>query len=83
MLTWEARHSLRAGSADARNLCRMISAEYTRSTGRNLTYRICADEWGAYKIYLGDRELLSGRDGLAAHGSHRAPNKRKAPTTKS
>ena len=56
----------------------MISAEHTRTTGRNLTYRICADEWGAYKIYLGDRELASGRDSLSAHGSHRAPNKRKA-----
>lgn len=56
----------------------MISAEYTRTSGRNLTYRICADEWGAYKIYLGDRELMSGRDALTAHGSHRAPNKRKA-----
>ena len=56
----------------------MISAEHTRSTGRNLTYRIRADEWGAYKIYLGERELFSGRDMLSAHGSHRAPNKRKA-----
>ena len=56
----------------------MISAEYTRSTGRNLTYRICADEWGAYRIYLGDRELVSGRDSLSAHGTRRAPNKRKA-----
>jgi hypothetical protein len=56
----------------------MISAEYTRSTGHSLTYRICANDWGAYRIYLGERELLSGRDNLAAHGSHRAPNKRKA-----
>jgi hypothetical protein len=56
----------------------MISAEYTRSTGRNLTYRICATDLGAYKIYLGDVELASGRDSLSAHGSRRAPNKRKA-----
>ena len=56
----------------------MISAEYTRTTGRSLTYRIQADEWGGYKIYLGDRELGSGRDSLSAHGSRRAPNKRKA-----
>ena len=56
----------------------MISAEYTRTVGRSLTYRIDADEWGAYRIYLGDRELLSGRDSLTAHGSRRSPNKRKA-----
>ncbi|MCG2593310.1 hypothetical protein LZ009_11005 [Ramlibacter sp. XY19] len=56
----------------------MISAEYTRTTGRSLTYRIRADDWGGYRIYLGELELASGRDTLSAHGSHRAPNKRKA-----
>ena len=56
----------------------MISAEYTRTTGRSLTYRIRADDWGGYRIYLGDLELASGRDSLSAHGSHRSPNKRKA-----
>jgi hypothetical protein len=56
----------------------MLCAEYTRTTGRGLTYRIRADDWGGYRIYLGERELASGRDSLSAHGSHRAPNKRKA-----
>ena len=56
----------------------MISAEYTRTTGRSLTYRIRADDWGCYRIYLGELELASGCDSLSAHGSHRAPNKRKA-----
>lgn len=56
----------------------MISAEYTRTTGRSLTYLIRADDWGGYRVYLGELELASGRDRLSAHGSHRAPNKRKA-----
>lgn len=42
-----------------------------------LTYRIRADELGRYTVHLGDKELLRGRDSLAAGGLHRGPNKRK------
>jgi hypothetical protein len=56
----------------------MTTIEYTRESGRQLTYRIRADERGWYSVYLGDKELLRGRDGLAAGGRHREPNKRKA-----
>jgi hypothetical protein len=55
----------------------MAIVEYTRSSGRQLTYRIRADELGRYSVHLGDKELLRGRDGLSAGGRHRGPNKRK------
>jgi hypothetical protein len=51
--------------------------EYTRKSGRQLTYRIEADEHGRYTVTLAGKELLRGRDGLAAGGRRRAPNKRK------
>ncbi len=56
---------------------RMTTHEYTRSTGLRLTYRIRADERGWYTVYLGDKELLRGRDPLSAGGMHRTPSKRK------
>jgi hypothetical protein len=55
----------------------MTTHDYTRTTGQQLTYRIRADEHGGYTVYLGDRELLRGRDPLAAGGMHRLPSKRK------
>ena len=55
----------------------MTNHEYTRSTGLRLTYRIRADERGWYTVYLGDKELLRGRDPLSAGGMHRTPSKRK------
>ncbi len=55
----------------------MTTVEHQRSQGRRLTYRIQADERGAYAIYLGDKELMRGADSLSAGGRHRAPNKRK------
>ena len=56
----------------------MLTIDYARSTGRQLTYRIRADDWGGFAVFLGDKELLRGRDPLCAHGRHRSPNKRKA-----
>ena len=56
----------------------MLTIDYARSTGRRLTYRIRADEWGGFSVFLGEKELLRGRDPLCAHGRHRLPNKRKA-----
>lgn len=55
-----------------------MNLDYSRTTGRRLTYRIEADHWGGFQVYLGDKELLRGRDPLCAHGLHREPNKRKA-----
>ncbi|HEX2547167.1 MAG TPA: hypothetical protein VHL79_19955 [Ramlibacter sp.] len=56
----------------------MTTDNYCRSTGRRLTYRIQADEWGFFSVHLDDKELLRGQDPLCAHGRHRSPNKRKA-----
>lgn len=56
----------------------MVIIDYTRSRGRQLTYTIRADEHGGYTVSLGDKELMRGRDALAAGGKHRQPNKRKA-----
>lgn len=56
----------------------MQIVDYTRKTGRQLTYRIRADEHGRYTVHLGDKELLRGRDTLSADGRNRSPNKRKA-----
>lgn len=55
----------------------MQTVQYTRKSGRQLTYSIRADDLGRYTVHLGDKELLRGRDSLAAGGLHRAPNKRK------
>jgi hypothetical protein len=52
-------------------------SNYTRTCGRCLTYRIYADDHGAYTVTLGDKELLRGRDPLAAGGRRLQPNKRK------
>jgi hypothetical protein len=56
----------------------MTQVEYQRSRGRRLTYRIAADENGAFAVYLADKELMRGSDALVAGGPHRGPNKRKA-----
>lgn len=56
----------------------MQIANYTRSSGRQLTYEIRTSERGAYTICLNGRELLRGRDALSAGGRHKGPNKRKA-----
>jgi hypothetical protein len=56
----------------------METVQYTRKTGLRLTYRIEADEHGRFTVTHGAKELLRGRDRLAAvGGSHRAPNRRK------
>jgi hypothetical protein len=55
----------------------MTIVQYTRTTGRQLTYSIRADDRGWYTVHLGDKEMLRGRDGLSAGGRHRAPNRRK------
>lgn len=56
----------------------MTTVQYTRTTGRQLTYDISADDRGGYTIRLEGRELTRGRDRLVAHGQRHAPNKRKA-----
>ena len=55
----------------------MTHVDYQRSTGKALTYRIEADPWGWYKVWLDGRLLLTGHDRLSAHGRHRRPDKRK------
>jgi hypothetical protein len=55
----------------------MDFVEYTRKAGQRLTYRIEADEHGRFTVTLAGKELLRGRDGLAAGGRRHAPNKRK------
>lgn len=55
----------------------MAILEYTRKSGRQLTYTIRADESGRYTVLLGDKPLLRGRDKLAAGGCQRSGNKRK------
>lgn len=55
----------------------METVEYTRKAGQCLTYRIQADEHGRFTVTLDGKELMRGRDGLAAGGRHRTPNKRK------
>jgi hypothetical protein len=56
----------------------MTLVNYTRTSGRQLTYVIRADDRGWYTVHLGEKEMLRGRDGLSADGRHRSPNKRKA-----
>jgi hypothetical protein len=55
----------------------MTTVNYTRTTGRRLTYEIRANERGCYTICLGEKELMRGHDSLSAHGTRHAPNKRK------
>ena len=55
----------------------MQTVQYTRTTGQRLTYTIRAADLGRYTVHVGDKELLRGRDTLAAGGRHRAPTKRK------
>jgi len=45
--------------------------------GRQLTYRIEADPWGWFKVWLDGELLLTGHDRLSAHGTHRLPGRRK------
>jgi len=56
----------------------MLTVDHCRTTGLRLTYRIQADRWGGFLVYLGEKRLLRGRDPLCAHGRHTQPNKRKA-----
>lgn len=51
--------------------------EYTRSSGRRLTYQIRIDGRGCYSVQLDGKELLRGHDRLAAGGRTAGPNKRK------
>lgn len=55
----------------------MLTTEYTRTKGLRLTYLIRADDRGRYSVHLGEKEMMRGRDRLAAgcRGSER--NKRK------
>ena len=56
----------------------MASVQYPRKHGQQLTYRIQADERGHFKVTLDGKEMLRGRDKLAAAGGgHRGPNRRK------
>lgn len=56
-----------------------MEVEYTRKAGRQLTYRICADEHGRFTVHLGAKQLLRGRDRLSAAGGREGgANKRKA-----
>lgn len=55
----------------------MIKTDYTRSTGKQLTYRIEADAWGWFEVWLDGVLMLKGHDRLAAHGTHRRPCRRK------
>jgi hypothetical protein len=55
----------------------MESVAYTRKAGQALTYRIRADEHGRFTITLDGKQMLKGRDSLAAGGQHRWPNRRK------
>jgi hypothetical protein len=55
----------------------MIRVDYQRSTGKQLTYRIQADPWGWFEVWLDGQLLLKGHDRLSAHGMHRLPCRRK------
>lgn len=56
----------------------MTTVRHTRTSGRCLTYEICANDRGYFTVRLGAKEMMRGRDALSADGRHRAPNKRKA-----
>lgn len=55
----------------------MQQVEYTRKSGRHLTYAIEADEYGRFTVCIGEKQLLRGRDTLSAGGRRRVPSKRK------
>ena len=55
-----------------------IHSDYTRSCGRQLTYRISVDGRGGFTVWLQDKVLLRGHDPLAAGGRSHGPNKRRA-----
>lgn len=56
----------------------MESVEYTRKAGQRLTYRIEVVGHGHFTVSYCGKQLLRGRDRLAAAGGiHRAPNRRK------
>jgi hypothetical protein len=55
----------------------MTRVDHQRSTGKKLTYRIEADAWGWFKVWLDGNLLLKGHDRLTAHGAHRLPGRRK------
>ena len=59
-------------------LGRMMILDYTRTTGRQRTYRIQADEQGGFVVHLGPKEMMRGRDRLTARGRRVVANKRKA-----
>lgn len=56
----------------------MTTVRHTRTSGRRLTYEISANDRGYFTVRLGAKEMMRGRDALAADGRHRSPNKRKA-----
>lgn len=70
--------ALTTGCRTGHHAASVEKVEYTRKAGRRLTYCIEADEYGRFTVFLGDKELLRGRDGLTADGRRRVPNKRKA-----
>jgi hypothetical protein len=72
-----ARPPTRMGPARAHGPSMLIE-DYVRTSGRRLTYRIEADDFGFFTVFLDGKELLRGQDPLCAHGRHRVPNKRKA-----
>jgi hypothetical protein len=45
-----------------------VKVQYTRSAGRHNTYFIAADARGEYKVWFGEKLLLSGKDRLTACG---------------
>lgn len=56
----------------------MLTTEYTRTKGLRLTYRIRADDRGRYSVFLGDKEMMRGRDPLTAGCRSSERNKRKS-----
>lgn len=72
-----SRNALTQACRVPRQRLRMAIVEYTRKTGRQLTYRIRADELGRYTVHLADKELLRGRDPLSAGGRNQGANKRR------
>lgn len=71
----DAREGARTTGPGAQ--CAMTQVDYTRCAGKKLTYRIQADSWGWFEVWLGGALLMKGHDRLAAHGVHRKPSRRK------
>lgn len=55
----------------------MTKVDYSRRTGKQLTYRIEADAWGWFRVWLDGELMLRSRDRLSAHGTHRQPSRLK------